>query len=51
MSEKNSIVEQRPAPTGVIELGTASEQTRGSFSLVLLLDGFLALPYIFRNQY
>ena len=37
-------------PAGIVELGTASEQTRGSFSSVFLLDGFLNFPYIFVYQ-
>jgi hypothetical protein len=47
MSETTSIQEQSVEEAGVVELGTASEQTRGSVAMLGLLDGGLYWPFIF----
>jgi hypothetical protein len=50
MSETISTDEQMVEPTGVVELGTASEKTRGSTFVLSLLDGGLNYPYIFHYR-
>jgi hypothetical protein len=47
MSETISSEEQKTEQAGVVELGTASEQTRGSPSLMGVLDGGIIWPLIF----
>ena len=47
MSETNSIEAKQTEPDGVVELGIASEQTRGSSAIIGLLDGGLYWPIIF----
>lgn len=47
MRETISIEEQQTEQTGVVELGTASEQTRGSPSLIGILDGGIIWPLVF----
>lgn len=47
MSETISIEEQKVEQGCVVELGTASEQTRGSVTIFGLLDGSLEWPFIF----
>lgn len=47
MSETTSNREQMVEASGVVELGTASEQTRGSATTFGLLDGGLNFPFIF----
>jgi hypothetical protein len=51
MSETTSIIEQAVEHTGVIELGSASDMTRGSTFTIALLDGHLAWPLIFAYSY
>jgi len=47
MSEKTSIGEQAAELTGVVELGRASKETRGSAVFLGLLDGGLSWPFLF----
>jgi len=47
MSEKTSIGEQAVELTGVVELGNASKETRGSAAFLGLLDGSLIWPLLF----
>ena len=47
MSEMISIDEQTTEQAGVVELGSASEETRGSATFLGLLDGGLSWPFIF----
>ena len=47
MSEKISIGEQAPDPAGVVELGSASKETRGYPAWLGLLDGGLSWPFLF----
>jgi hypothetical protein len=47
MSEKTSIGEQAVELTGVVELGNASKETRGSAVFLGLLDGGLSWPFLF----
>ena len=48
MSETISIAEQKAEPAEVVvDLGTASEKTRGSATIFGLLDGGLYWPFIF----
>lgn len=47
MSEAISIEEQQAEPTSVVELGTASEKTRGTSVLFGLFDPYPAWPFIF----
>jgi hypothetical protein len=50
MSETISNEEQKTEQTGVVELGTASEQTRGSPALLGILDGGVIWPLIFWSR-
>lgn len=47
MSETISIEEQGEESAGVVELGTASEQTRGSAAIIGIWDGSLSWPLVF----
>lgn len=47
MSEKTSTGEQAVELAGVVELGSASKETRGSSVWLGLLDGSIAWPFIF----
>lgn len=49
MSEMISMDEQIVERAGVVELGSASEKTRGSSAFFVLLDGIVAWPYIYRS--
>ena len=47
MSEQTSIGEQAAELTGVVELGKASTETRGSALFIGLLDGGVTWPFLF----
>lgn len=49
MSEAISTEKQDNTAAGVVELGSASEQTRGSLFLLPIPDGSAWYPFIFRN--
>lgn len=48
MSEAISIAEQKAEPAEVVvDLGTASEKTRGAMTMFGILDGGLYWPFLF----
>lgn len=51
MSENTSLDEPAPELTGVVELGKASEETRGSIFFSLKLDPVSQWPAIFGTYY
>lgn len=47
MSEMNSSNELMAEGDGIVELGVASEKTRGSLAITGLLDGGVNFPFVF----
>lgn len=49
MCDENSFVDEPTAePVGVVELGTASEKTRGALFGLAIIDGVAVFPLLFR---